>query len=112
MKNLIVVAIVALFATSAMAHGRRHHRHHGPKRKMSKTIVVGKKAQAIFEALTAEVKEVDRPKFSVEVKKVASLRCAKRTKKEDTSIVKFRCALAAKKAPGRRGPRSRRWHRN
>ncbi len=117
MKRLLT--IVALLGLTSVAFAAPHHGggrrgmrpgHHG--KKFAKVVVKGQKAQAIFEALNAEILIKDRPHFTVEVKKVGSLRCAQLTKKEDTSVVKYRCVLRGKRGPrghhrrgGRRGMR-------
>ena len=106
-KMLTIIALLGLSAT-AFAHGGGQRRgmrpgHHG---KFAKAVVKGPKAQAIFEALNADIISKDRPNFSVEVKKVGSLRCAQLTKKADTTVVKYRCALKG----GKKGPRWGRRH--
>ena len=108
MKTILTILAVLTFTSAAMAHDGQNPRHprRPGQRKMSVTVVKGKKAQAIFEALDADVVTVNRPKFSVDAKKVAGLKCVKATKKDDTSVTKFRCALKGKSArAGRRGQR-------
>jgi hypothetical protein len=112
-KLLTIVTLLGLtssvFAHPGMGRGMRPG-HHG--KKFAKVVVKGQKAQVIFEALDADIVTKDRPKFTAEIKKVGSLRCAQLTKKEDTTVVKYRCALKGKKGPrghhrrgGRRGMR-------
>ncbi|TDJ07882.1 MAG: hypothetical protein E2O68_02965 [Deltaproteobacteria bacterium] len=117
MKKLLTITL--LLGLSSVAFAAPHHGggrrgmgpgHHG--KKFAKVVVKGQKAQAIFEALNADIVIKDRPQFTVEVKKVGSLRCAQLTKKEDTSVVKYRCVLRGKRGPrghhrrgGRRGMR-------
>lgn len=103
MKTLLTIIAVLALSTTTFAHEGKHPRR---ARKMGVTAVGGAKAKAIFEALDAEVVTRNRPKASLDVKKVGTLRCAKITKKADSSV-KFRCALKGKKVkPGmRRGQR-------
>ena len=104
MKKLLTILAVLTLTSTSFAHEGKHPRP--GKKKVSVTVVKGKRAAAIYNALNADVVTKDRPKFSADIKKVASLRCAKLTEKADTTVVKFRCALAGKKMkPGRRGGR-------
>jgi len=109
-KVLTIIALLGLsstvFAHPGMGRGMRPG-HHGGK-KFAKAVVKGQKAQAIFEALNADIEIKDRPKFTAEVKKVGSLKCAQLTKKEDTSVVKYRCVLKGKKGPRGHHRRGRR----
>jgi hypothetical protein len=100
MKKILITLAVFAFASSAFAHNPRNPRP--GQRKKSVTVVHGKRALAIFTALDAEVVTVNRPRASVDMKKVAGLRCAKITKKA-TSKIKFRCVLKGKKPLRRRG---------
>ncbi len=113
MKKLLTILAVLTLTSTVFAHEGKHPRRPNQgKKKMSVTVVKGKRAAAIFNALDADVITKDRPKFSADIKKVASLRCAKLTKKADTTVVKYRCALKGKKkmrrggrrGHGRRGP--------
>lgn len=102
MKNLLVILAVLTLSSAASAHEAKRP----GKKKIGVTVVKGKRAAAIYNALDADVVTKNRPKFSADIKKVATLRCAKLTKKADTTVVKFRCALKGKKVkPGRRGGR-------
>ena len=107
MKKLLT--ILAVLTLTSMSFASQTVQKHPTKKKMSKTVVKGKKAKAIYYALDSDVETKNRKKFSADIKKVGSLRCVKLTKKEDTSVVKFRCALKGKK--GKRGQR-RRGHRH
>ena len=104
MKTLLTVLAVLTLTSTAVAHEGKHPRP--GKRKVGITVVKGKRAAKIFNALDADVVTKDRPKFSADIKRVATLRCAKLTKKADTTVVKYRCALKGKKVrPGRPGNR-------
>jgi hypothetical protein len=102
-KLLTAIALLALTATS-FAHEDQRQRRPG-QRKATTVVVKGKRAAAIFKALDAEVVTRNAPRFSLDVKKVAGLRCFKATKKADTKVSKYRCAMRGlKKRPhGRRG---------
>lgn len=106
MKKLFAIIAVLTLTSTVFAHEGKHPRP--GKKKPAVTVVKGKRAMAIYNALDAEVVTKNRPKFSADIKKVASLRCAKLTKKADTTVVKYRCALKGKKM-GRRG-QGRRGH--
>lgn len=111
MKKLLTILAVLTLTSTVFAHEGKHPRRPNQgKKKPAVTVVMGKKAMAIYNALDAEVVTKDRPKFSADIKKVASLRCAKLTKKEDTTVVKYRCALKGKRIGrdnGRRGRNGR-----
>ncbi|MBT3586466.1 MAG: hypothetical protein HN509_16280 [Halobacteriovoraceae bacterium] len=108
MKNLLsIIAVLALVST-AFGHEGKHPRRPG-QRKAAVVVVKGKRAQAIYTALETEEVTRNRPNFSVEVKRVAGLRCFKATKKADTAVTKYRCALRGKKLG--RGGRGGRGHR-
>ncbi|MFT6071033.1 MAG: hypothetical protein ACJAT2_002733 [Bacteriovoracaceae bacterium] len=110
MKKLFTILAVLTLTSTVFASEDKHPRRPNQGKKKSVTVVKGKRAMAIYNALDAEVVTKDRPKFSADVKKVASLRCAKLTKKEDTTVVKYRCALRGKKMTrdhGRRGRNGR-----
>lgn len=104
MKKLLTILAVLTLTSTSFAHEGKHPR---PGKKKATTVVVkGKRAKAIYNALDADVITKNRPKFSADIKKVAGLRCAKLTKKADTKVVKFRCAVKGKKLkPGRRNGR-------
>lgn len=100
MKTLLTLITLVALTTSAFASPA-----HGGNKRMGKVIVKGAKAELIYKALsTVDVKTKDTPRFTAEIKKVGTLRCAKLTSKEDTTVVKFRCALRGKKT-FRRGSR-------
>lgn len=109
MKKLLTILAVLTLTSTVFAHEGKHPRRGQGKKKMSVTVVKGKRAMVIFNALDADVITKDRPKFSADIKKVASLRCAKLTKKADTTVVKYRCALKGKKM-GRGNGRGGRGH--
>ena len=103
MKTLITVLAIVTLSASAMAHNPGQ----GTKKKRGAVAVKGIKAQKIYEALDTEILTKDRAKATVDIKKVASLRCAKRIKKEDTSKITYRCVLRGKKMkPKKRGNRA------
>lgn len=104
MKTLLTIVAVLTLTSTAMAHEGKHPRP--GKKKVGAVVIKGKRAATLFNALDAEIVTKDRPRFSADIKKVSTLRCAKLTKKADTSVVKFRCVMKGKKMkPGRRGPR-------
>ncbi|MBK26781.1 MAG: hypothetical protein CME70_22460 [Halobacteriovorax sp.] len=101
MKKLLTILAVLTLTSTSFAHEGKHPRP--GKKKGVVAVVKGKRAMTIYNALDADVITKDRPKFSADIKKVAGLRCAKLTKKADTAVVKYRCALRGKKLkPGRR----------
>jgi hypothetical protein len=105
-KLLTAIALLALTATSFAHEGHRPTRP--GQRKLAKVVVKGKRAAAIFKALDAEVVTRNARRFSLDVKKVAGLKCFKATKKANTKVTKYRCALRGlkvKKPNGRRGQR-------
>jgi len=109
MKKLLT--ILAVLTLTSMSFASQTVQKHPAKKKMSKTVVKGKKAKRIYMALDSDIETKNRQKFSADIKKVGPLRCVKLTKKEDTSVVKFRCALKGKK--GKKGQRrQRRGHRH
>lgn len=104
MKKLLTVLAALTLSSTAMAHEGKHPRP--GKKKVGVVVIKGKRAAALYNALDADVVTKNRPKFSADIKKVSTLRCAKLTKKADTTVVKFRCAMKGKKMkPGRRGQR-------
>ncbi|MBT7610879.1 MAG: hypothetical protein HN576_14045 [Bacteriovoracaceae bacterium] len=103
-KLLTAIALLALTATSFANEGQRPTRP--GQRKATTVVVKGKRAAAIFNALDVEVVTRNAHRFSLDVKKVAGLKCFKATKKTDTKVSKYRCALRGlkvKKPQGRRG---------
>lgn len=106
MKKLIT--LITLLTLSSMAFAEVGKVDHQRGKKGKKTIVKGEKAKTIFEALNVEVVTKDRAAFTVDVKKVASLRCVKKIKKSDTAVVKYMCSLKGKKLRGQRGNRPNR----
>jgi hypothetical protein len=122
MKKLMTMISLIALSTMFIAETSFAHPGHGMgkgrkgKMKKSRTVVRGKRAKAIYEALVdADVVTKNRPKVTADIKKVASLRCAKLTSKADTSKVRYRCALRGKKGKrfGRRGHRrGQRFHQN
>ena len=78
-KFLGLIALLAL-STSAFAHQGGNGHHRGGKKKFKMAMVKGEKAQAIFEALAVESVTVDKPKRTLEVKKIGGLKCVQGTK--------------------------------
>lgn len=103
-KILSVIALLGLMSSAFADHG-----NHPRRGRRAVAVVAGKKAQAIYEALQVEEVTKSRRNFSLEIKNVAPLRCVKATKKADTAVVKYRCALKGQKKRTRRG--QRRGHR-
>jgi hypothetical protein len=104
MKKLL--AVITLVSLSTAFASESHRLTRVGQRKLTKVVVKGKRAAAIFKALDTEVLTRNAPRFSLDVKKVAGLKCFKATKKADSKVTKFRCVLKglkAKRSHGRRG---------
>ncbi len=110
MKSLITLVTLLTLSSTVLAHNpeRSNHSRRMGMKKMA--IVKGEKALKIFEAIDTEVETKDSPLFTIDVKKVASLKCVKRIKKSDTSVVKYRCSLKGNKFKRPNGPRRGRGH--
>ena len=101
MRSILTIITLLALSSTTFAHGGK--KPHKLNKKMAKVVIKGKKAMALYEALEADIETKDRPKFTADVKKVASLRCAKLISKEDTSVEKYRCTMKGKKM--RKGPK-------
>ncbi len=112
MKSLITLVTLLTLSSTVFAHSpERPNNSRRMGMKMKKvSIVKGEKALKIFEAIEAEVETKDSPLFTIDVKKIASLKCVKRIKKSDTSVVKYRCSLKGDKLKRPHGPRRGRGH--